>query len=302
MGACSHTMEYTEHFDQSFFPFSLEKRHYYYYLWFIYIAPSPSTLPKVVTKVLRKALLPLPESATYLSRRTFHRWTRWLISTVEPLYPSSSIMPSLCHQFLYRGFVYIAGLYIFALFIKPYLPVIKSFIRKHEPYLKSILIDYKPYLNSRVNAYRTAIKQRQPYITSLLNDYYAIIEQQQPYLTSLLTVQDYDYRLIPTLRLLALFTTTALAIVLYCGDCWPVTSLTISLLSSLYIHHRYIGRYLHYNGKSTQKIEWVFGVVKGWIIDAPTNISIVFRWISGKERGDRRREGQGGPPRRPHLL
>lgn len=255
-----------------------------------------------MTKVLRKVLLSSPESATYLSRRTFHRWTRWLISTVEPRHPSSSTMPSLSHQLLYRGCVYIAGLYIFALFIKPYLPVIKSFIRKHQPYLKSILIDYKPYLSSRVNACRTIIKQRQPYITSLLIDCYAIIKQQQPYLTSLLNVKNYDYRLIPTLGLLALFTATALAIVLYCGDCWPVASLTISLLLSLYIHHRYIGRYLHYNEKSTQEIEWVFEVVKGRIIDAPTNISIFFRWISGKERGDGRRRGQRGPPRHPHLL
>lgn len=217
-------------------------------------------------------------------------------------------MPSLSHQFLNRGFVYIAGLYIFAFFIIPYLPSIQAFI-------KSFIKKHQPYIDSRLNDCRTIIKQQEPYINQRLNSF---LTDYKPYRTSLI-FKNYDYRLIPTLRLTSLFASSIITIIFYHNGCWPVTSLLSSLLSALYIHHRYIGLYL-YHPKSTRQaivVEVVkdfvsnalpineatrqeigFEVVEGWINNAPTKVKEFIGWLFQKESRNRRRI----PSRNNHLL
>ena len=218
-------------------------------------------------------------------------------------------MPSLSHQLLYRSFVYIAGLFLFSLFIRPYLPAIKSsnkrFVKQYRPYVNSRLVDCRKIIKS-------FIKQHHPYIQSILSDY-------KPYLTSLLTIKDYDYRLVPTLRLPSLLATSIITIILYHNGCWPVTSLLTSLISALYIHHRYIGLYLYHPKITRQAIafelvkDWVlhalpisettrqeiwFEVVEGCIINAPTKVKEFVGWLFCNERRNRRKI----PTRNSHLL
>ena len=169
----------------------------------------------------------------------------------------------------------------------PYLLRIKTFIEKHELYLKSILIDYKPYLNS-------LLTNSKLHLNSFADDY-------NPYDTSLLAISHYDHRIIPTLRLTSLLAASILTIILFHNNCWPVTSLLVSAISGFYIHHRYIGRYLYYSEKSTQEIAIAFEVVEAWIINAPIIILWFYRWLTGKERRNRRRVPTG-PRGRNHLL
>ena len=225
-------------------------------------------------------------------------------------------MPSLSHQLLYRGFVYIAGLYILALFITPYLTAVRRFIRKQQPYLKSLFTDFKPHLKS----FLTDRKQHlgplhtdyKPYLQSILTGY-------KPYITSFLAVKDYDYRLIPTLRLTSLLAASIITIILYHNDCWPATSLLSSLTSALYIHHRYVGLHLYHPKTTHQALvfevlkDWIlntlpinetirqeigFEVLKGWIINAPTKFEEFVGWLFQKERRNRRKI----PTRNNHLL
>ena len=225
-------------------------------------------------------------------------------------------MPSLSHQLLYRGFVYIAGLYILALFITPYLTAVRRFIKKQKPYLKSLFTDYRPHLKSFLTDPRQHLNplhtDSKPYLQSILTDY-------KRYITSLLAVKDYDYRLIPTLRLTSLLATSIITIILYHNDCWPATSLLSSLTSALYIHHRYIGRHLYHPKTTRQAIvfevlkDWIlitlpineatrqeigFEVLEGWIINAPTKVKEFVGWLFQKETRNRRRI----PARQNHLL